>query len=409
MGYRHTATFNGYLGTCLLGGALLLTGAAPTAMGNTLFSALSEGTPSLDARYRHEVVDQDNALDDARASTLRVRLGYLTGEYRGFDSFIEAEHITAVGPENYNSTINGVTDRSVVADPLGTEVNQAYIRYRGLANTDLRYGRQRLALDNHRFIGTVGWRQNEQTYDGFTLVNTSLADTTLTAGYLYNANRVFSNASPMGNFGLRAPFFNVGYSGLAAGTISGYGYLLDFTGNEALSTQTYGLRFSGDRDLNPDTTLLYTLEYAYQSDYESNPASFDLDYYRLELGLQRAGVTARLGQEVLGSDGDNAFSTPLATLHAMNGWADQFLGTPVEGLQDTYVSVAGNLGGVNLLAVYHDFKSDRDSIDFGTELGFQATVAVAPGTVLGFKAASFDADERFVNIDKFWLWVNFSF
>ncbi|TVP54914.1 MAG: hypothetical protein EA349_10230 [Halomonadaceae bacterium] len=396
-------------GACLLGSALLVSGIAPAATANELLSALSSGTTSLDARYRYEVVDQDNALDDARASTLRVRLGYLTGDFHGFDGFIEAEHITAIGPENYNSTINGVTDRSVVADPTGTEVNQAYLRYRGLPGTDVRYGRQRLALDNHRFIGTVGWRQNEQTYDAFTLVNTSLADTTLTAGYLYNVNRIFSDASPVGNYSLRAPVVNARYQGLEAGTLSAYGYLLDFTDNETQSTQTYGLRFTGSSDLNPETALLYTLEYAYQADYESNPGSFDLDYYRLELGLQRAGITGRLGLEVLGSDGETAFQTPLATLHAMNGWTDQFLATPVTGLRDAYVSLSGSLAGVNLMAVYHDFTSDRDSIDYGSELGLQATYPVAPGTVVGIKAASYNADEFGVDTDKLWLWANYSF
>ncbi len=130
--------------------------------------ALTSGTASGDIRYRYEFVDQDNSLNNARASTIRTRLGYRTGEYQGFEAFLEAENVTAVGNENYNSTINGNTKRSVVADPTETEINQAYLRYKGFENTSLTYGRQRIALDNHRFIGNVGWRQNEQTFDGFT-------------------------------------------------------------------------------------------------------------------------------------------------------------------------------------------------------------------------------------------------
>ncbi|MDX1587513.1 MAG: alginate export family protein [Oleiphilaceae bacterium] len=400
-------------GPCLLVSAVLLGAPAQCLQagetGNELLSALSGGTTSVDARYRYELVDQDNALEEARASTLRVRLGYRTGGFYGFDAFVEAEHITAIGPENYNSTLNNRSDRSVVADPVGTELNQAYLRYRGLADTELRYGRQRLALDNHRFIGTVGWRQNEQTFDGFTLVNRSLPDTTITAGYLYNANRIFSDESPMGNFPLRAPLLNVRYEGLGAGSLTGYSYLLDFTDNEALSTQTHGLRFKGNSPLTDQTRLLYTLEYAYQGDYEGNPDNLDLNYHRLELGLSGGGVTGTVGREGLEGDGQNAFQTPLATLHAMNGWTDQFLATPDNGLRDTYVSVGGKLAGTSLKAVYHDFSSDRDSIDYGTELGFVATYPVAQGTVLGFKAARYSADERGVDTDKLWLWAGYTF
>lgn len=396
-------------GTALLS-ALTLGAATPAVSAPTFTEALTGGSPSLDARYRYEFVDQDDDdLDNAHASTLRVRLGYQTGNYQGFDALLESEHVTAIGSENYNSTINGNTERSVVADPTETEINQAWVRYTGLPDTDIRYGRQRLALDNHRFIGTVGWRQNEQTYDAFTVRNESIEDLTLTAGYLYNANRVFSDASPQGNFRLRAPIANASYSGLDAGTLSVYSYLLEFPDEEENSTQTWGARFSGDQAASDDLNLLYTLEYAYQRDYRNNPESFDVDYIRVEGGARTAGVTLRVGQERLGSYRGRGFQTPLATLHAMNGWTDQFLGTPENGLRDTYASVATAVAGVNLLAVYHDFRSDAGSSDFGQEMGLQATYSFGGHYTVGAKAAYYDADERGVDTTKAWLWGQVSF
>ena len=68
-----------------------------------------------------------------------------------------------VGNERYNSTINGLTQHPVVADPASTEINQSYLSYKGLADTILKYGRPVIIYDNHRFVGNVGWRQNEQT------------------------------------------------------------------------------------------------------------------------------------------------------------------------------------------------------------------------------------------------------
>lgn len=389
--------------------ALMLAAHSTSALAAGISEALTGGMPSLDVRYRYEFVDQDNPLDEAHASTVRTRLGYRTAQYQGIEAFFEAENVTAVGPENYNSTINGNTDHSVVADPTETEVNQAYLSYKGLADTTMTYGRQRFFLDNHRFIGTVGWRQNEQTFDGFTLVNESLADTKITAGYLYNANRIFSDAHPAGNFGLRAPVLNVQYKGLGVGALTGYGYLLDFTDLPAASTQTLGLRFSGGAAVSDGLKALYTLEYARQSDYEDNPQSFDVDYWLAEAGLAVSGITVKVGMESLGSDDGVAFQTPLATLHAMNGWTDQFLVTPADGLEDLFISAATFVGSVKLLAVYRDFSSDINSIDYGSEFGLQALYPISANYSVGAKLASYSADDFGVDTDKAWLWGQFKF
>ena len=45
-----------------------------------LASAITSGEASISGRYRYEHVDQDNVLDNANASTLRLRLNYRTGQ-----------------------------------------------------------------------------------------------------------------------------------------------------------------------------------------------------------------------------------------------------------------------------------------------------------------------------------------
>ncbi|MEQ6886956.1 alginate export family protein [Salicola sp. Rm-C-2C1-2] len=393
---------------------LALTLVTPPALAaDPVTEALSNGEANLDTRYRYELVDQSGFDEDAGASTLRTRLGYRTGEVGGFMGFLEAEHVTRLGGETYNSTINGVSDRPVVADPAETEINQAWVRYEGLADTRMTYGRQRFFLDNHRFIGTVGWRQNEQTFDGFTAVNESLPDTTLTGGYLYNANRIFSDASANGNAPMDTGVLNARYDGLAAGSLTAYTYLLSYENAPGDSTRSHGLRFSGESGLTDDLTALYTLEVARQSDYDDNPDSFDTDYYRIEAGARSSGVTAKVGQELLGSDeGNVAFQTPLATLHAMNGWADQFLATPDPGLRDTYVSVATAINGVSLKAVHHRFESDEGSDDYGSETGLVATWSPNSTYTVGAKAAFHQSEEgnrQTADTDKAWLWIDASF
>ncbi|NIX55640.1 MAG: hypothetical protein GWN14_06840, partial [candidate division Zixibacteria bacterium] len=95
-------------------------------------------------------------MTDAAASTVRTRMGYRTGETGGLSAFIEFEDVSEVGEKKYGGNY------SVVADPEITELNQAYVSYQAPGKSNVLLGRQRLILDNARFVGNVGWRQNEQ-------------------------------------------------------------------------------------------------------------------------------------------------------------------------------------------------------------------------------------------------------
>jgi hypothetical protein len=387
-------------------GMLALPGALAAADG--LAEALAGGRPWAELRYRYEHVDQASFARHANASTLRARVGYETGRFSGFALLLEAEAVAAVGVERYNSTVNGKTGYPTVADPEDTEINRAFLLYTGLPKTSLAYGRQRIAYDNQRFIGNVGWRQNEQTYDGFTLVNESLPDTRISAGYIYNVNRVFGEQSPVGNFKMASPVLNIGYRGFAAGELVAYAYLLDFKVTPAASTQTWGLRFRGSRPLG-EARATYAADYAVQRDYRGNPANFRLKYYRFEAGAALARLEFNVGYEVLGSNGAVAVQTPLATLHAMNGWADVFLATPAAGLRDFFPGVATTLGGIRFEAIYHDFRADRGGFRHGTEWDFQAVKALDKTWSVGAKYAAYHARRTAVDTDKFWLWVEAKF
>lgn len=389
-------------------GAGVLAVTAPTWAADSFTGALTGGKPNADLRLRYEGVDQANIAENASATTLRLRLGYETDTWQGFGAFVEAETITALFGERYNSTVNGKTSFPVVADPEGTEINQAYLSYAGLPGTRLKYGRQRIILDNHRFIGNVGWRQNEQTYDALTVTNASLPQTNITAGYIFNVNRVFSDKSPQGNFKMKSPIFNINYKGWSLGEVVGYGYLLDFADLAASSTQTYGLRLKGSAPLG-SVKALYTAEYATQRDYRDNPRDFGLKYYLLEGGVGLAAAEFKLGYEVLGGNGTVAFQTPLATLHSMNGWADLFLTTPATGLKDGYVSAATTVLGTRLEAIYHDFRADSNSTRYGTEWDLWAVKPIDKTYSVGAKYAGYSAKGFAVDTEKFWLWVEAKF
>jgi hypothetical protein len=375
----------------------------------TLDEALRGGKATLDVRYRYEYVDQNNALKNAEASTVRSRLGYGTAAYRSLSGYLEFENVTAVGAENYNSGANGKAAYSVVTDPEGSEVNQVHVAWDALSATKVKYGRQRIEFDNQRFIGCgggQGWRQNEQTFDALSVVNKALPGTSVSYAHLSNVNRVTG-----ANAEMKSDLLNVSYAGLTAGILTGYTYLLDYTKSAGQSTQTLGLRFSGAAKVGDGGKVLYTAEFAQQGDYAENPAAYTVNYYLAEVGGTMRGVTAKLGYEALQGDGAHSVQTPLATLHAFNGWADQFLVTPVNGLQDAYLSVDGAAAGVNLTAVYHGFYSYRGGAEYGAELNLQAMKKIANNYALIAKYASYNAGAApgIVDTDKMWLVGQLSF
>ncbi len=126
-----------------------------------------------------------------------------------------------------------------------------------------------------------------------------------------------------------------------------------------------------------------------------------------------SGMKATLGYEVLGSDsGEYGFSTPLATLHKFNGWADQFLGTPPQGLVDLYASLSGGLAGGKWAVVYHEFEADEESSgvdDLGDEIDLVYSRKFGSNYNGGIKYAAYTAGDTKVDADKLWVWVGMTF
>ncbi len=388
---------------------LLLAGSARGAEPASLPDALAQGKVSINARLRYEGVGQ-TGLRDAAALTLRTRLGFTTATLHGWKAMLEAENIVAADGDRYSQAgLNpGGTGRAVVADPESTEINQAWIGFEE-GKTQFTLGRQRLVLDNARFIGDVGWRQNQQTFDAAVVQDKSLAKTTLTYGFLHQINRVFGDRHLQGKWKSESHVAHANYGGFSLGTLAGYAYLLDFDNAAANSCATYGTSFNGSAPLSPDTKLLYRAEAALQSDYGSSALNYRARYLSLEAGVGFKPGSVSLGYEVLGQDNNVGFKTPLATLHAFNGWADLFLATPAAGLRDTYVKAAANLPeGFTFLAFYHRYTLDRTGADVGTEWNAQLVRKFGKFLSGTAKVADFRRDSlAYPDVRKFWLQIEF--
>lgn len=366
-------------------------------------SALRDSDTQLHLRTRFEDVSQDG-VENSNALTHRTRLTYQSGRYQGFGLLLEMDDIRAITDVDYNDGTGIYPGTAVIADPEGTEVNQSYLSYQA-ADTEARYGRQRIILDNQRFVGNVGWRQNEQTYDALSLRTQAIEDFTLFYAYVHNVNRVFGELTADGNHKHKSHLLNARYSGSDFGSLVAYGYMLDNEDTPALSSDTFGVRWEGVINQN----VSYNLEYATQSDADDNPTSYSADYLMAEALVSTEGFNIKVGYEVLGSDGGAAaFSTPLATLHGFQGWTDKFLGTPANGVEDLYFSAGHTLGPVDLSLVYHHFSANEGGMDYGSEWGIVAGSQLGP-VGLTVKYADYNADEFATDTRKLWLMATASF
>ncbi|MCH9698468.1 MAG: alginate export family protein [Gammaproteobacteria bacterium] len=368
------------------------------------------GKINIDVNWRFEYVDDSTNRKEGFGDPFRIRIGYLTPEFHGLTAFAEYEGVQTVFASKYNNLVNqNNTSRGVVADPERHEVNRLWVQYAGIPDTKLKVGRQRIKLDNDRFIGNVGWRQLEQTYDSVRLTNTTLPDTTFDFAYIWKQRDIFSKNVNMDTF-----ITNISYTGFEYGKLAAYAYLLDYDdAADSLrfrrANHTYGLYFQGKAPLAENLKLVYKAEYAHQWDFQKNPVSYSTDYFNGELGFDIHGVTVKGGIEQLSADNGIGFQTPLSTLHAFNGWADLFLATPPDGLQDIYVSVSTVVKGVKLLGVFHNFTDDNHNIDYGHEFNALALKKFGKHYSVLVKYAHYEADEFRTDTDRFWLQLGMSF
>jgi len=385
-------------------------------------------------RPRWENVDDGNAkTTNANAYTARTKLK-VTGNLLDVDGLSASVGIISVnnfGSHTYNWAYNkktkvfapGYTDGSkpysVVADPQAAMISNAEINYK-TGDTLLHAGRGQVNLDNQRFIGTVGWRQLERSYDSVFVANNSIKNLSVLAAWVYGFQGVSANETADTNTIL----LHAAYSVMPELKVTAYDYMI------ANAHDTYGLALTGNVKMDA-AKLNYRVEYAMQKDATMEKGTqtpttgkADASYYNLDLGANVNGILAGINYEFLsgsnGNDGKTAFACTLGTNHKFNGWADQFLKTPEGGLQDANIRLgykAKDFG--KFLAIYHVFYADkkvtgqRQSIDQGSE--FDAVYANKIPGVKNLKGlvkyANFSKGKVAAtnDVQKIWAMVDYKF
>jgi hypothetical protein len=370
--------------------------------------------PIADARLRYEHVDQAGIADEADALTFRLRAG---GQATAGDWSLLVEGEAAVAAiDRYNDGLNGKARYPLVVDPESVDLNRAQLRYAHGAFAATA-GRQRIELLDQRFVGSAGFRQNEQTFDALRVQWGKPTGLSADISYVWSVNTV------NGSRGTGARQRAIGGDSLFAllghptpiGTLTGFAFLVDqdeaVVQGYRLSSQTYGLRLAGSRQLAPAWKLAYAASWARQRDWHRNPNRYRADYALAEASLATGALTATAGNELLGADRGVAltsFQTPLASLIKFQGWADRLTTTPPNGIRDLYGSLGygwkktGPADAIGLSAAWHRFDSDRLDQHYGDEWDLLATARRGRATLSAryahYRAATFATDT-----DRFWL------
>jgi len=330
---------------------------------------------SGELRPRYEYVDvKNNATDAANAFTMRTRLAMEASLFgvSGLSTKVGITTVNNFGMDHYAPATAGYEK---VVDPQQAMLSEMYVAYT-VADTTMLIGRSHVNLDDQRFIGTVGWRQMERAYDTATVINKSVKDLTLLASYVHS----YAGVGSVTTTDTSSVLVNVNYKAADAITVSGFGYML------ANIHDTYGVRLSGKIPAGDSVKLNYAASYAMQKDNSLTYGSagttraIDASYYDIAIGANISGLLLGAEYEVLGkasnaTDADG-FSTPLATLHKFQGFADAFLGRTKgsggnkNGLKDMNAKIGYKTKGFGkLIAWYHKFDAETGANDdLGSEI-----------------------------------------
>ena len=369
----------------------------------------------LNSRLRAEAAESAADIDGSSAVlSLRNRFGVeLTAPWISF--LAEGEHTWILSNTSDYSPFPGGT-RSTIGDPDSLDLNRLQVTLGGKDNpARMTLGRQMIAYDDQRFVGSVGWRQNDQTFDAASIQYRPIDSLTLDYAYLDQVNRIFGNNAPLAaleRWHSESHLFHAEWKPATGHTLTGFLHLLDFDNAPRFSSDTLGLEWRGTADADiVGWKPSWIITAAHQQDATNNPNDYAAQYLRARLDLARSGWKISTGYEHLGSDdGREAFQFPLGTNHAFNGYADAFLTTPVNGLRDLHAFLEtppDPYGCTHRIALHH-FESDNTSQSLGNEIDWSVRRPFGKSVYAQFVAAWLEGDGpqpdvRRVSLELDWI------
>lgn len=394
---------------------------------NRLWPWLKKGKISFNTRLRFEGFERDGApfTATAYAPTLRLALGYETPAYHGFSVFAQGEAVIVTGPADYSDPTLPSQNRPnlpAILDPKSVELNQGYVKWvhgDPHKNIALTVGRQELTLNDGRFLGSSSWRQVHGSFDAARVDAQLPLNFSFTYAYINRFLREVGYDATDGHPPMHTHMFNLAWNKTGDISVALYGLLAGYRAPAQfpLATQTYGLRANGPYQFNENWSLVYTVEFAKQMNYGSNPNREDENYYLGEIGPGWHDFSVKAGYAVLGGrSATDLLTTPFAP--PRNGWTDLFFNNPSSvvgnGLEARYVTASGPirfLGGAVATVIYYDYHSDYPQVHYGSELDSSMAYKikkVSDRWEIGWRFGRYWADHLFSNAVRTSIYTSFT-
>lgn len=384
----------------------------------TAAEAVAETTHEWDwgSRVRYANVDANNS---GQSASLLLR-GNMQSQWNDmFSTFVEVDSVSSTFKDDHSDGVR-FNGQPLLQDPPGTEFNQAFAS----VNTDrflLHLGRQRINLDNQRFVGGNGFWQNEQTFDALFSQAKVASNSRFTYSYIANANRIFGEDADKNNpgrdalpSGITSPRPPANYGDHEQHThlthfewnewdytrITAYAHRMENLDMPAVSNATYGASYSVNYKVD---RLKYRvqLEAAQQDRFDLGRDR--LPYYLVDAGLGVDTLELIARYEVLGENGGVAFITPLGSNHKFEGWAGVIGNTPNTGVRTASLGVLWRASPIRVEAHYLFFKDDVRGQAIGEEWDLDIAFRPIRKHNLSLRLAHFEPENNSGAIRKVFL------
>lgn len=367
-----------------------------------------------DLKIRYELADIDGFERSADAVTARLKSGFETQVAPKWHFLLEGEGILSLEGARQPASGPPIGDAPIIADFQNAELNRFQLSTSIVPKTQLTLGRQRVSLDDMRFVGLSDFRQSDVTFDAVRAQGRWLGPLQFDVSYIWKFNRRFGIKERAGGLSSDSWLFNVSLP-TPIGQLTGFYYDIetDWVRN-ALPSQRFdaasvGFRLDG-RWQRDNVGLTWEASLADQEAQE--PSSGESLYYAMaSVGGRLGDVSLTARYEALEGDGTRAFETPYGMLHIFQGDADVFLRTPADGIVDRSVRLNWQIGswdwlrGLRFSAKYHHFEAERISTDYGDEIDL-ALSGVISSTRWSIEYARYNATGFGADTERLWLTVS---
>lgn len=341
-----------------------------------------DNTLDWSARARYAEFDGD---ESARAASLLLRATLDTHWNDTFSTDVQLDNVSRAFKNEHSDGVH-LNGKPVIPDPGGFDLNQIYVKA-NLDSVTFKLGRQRINLDDQRFVGGNGFWQNEQTFDA-ALANVKLfSNSQLTYAYIDNANRIYGEdadkylqpgdqnyagpeserpAASLGDHRHHTHLVELDLNEWDYSQVKTYAFHIDNVTMPSVSNNTVGGNYTFTYKLDA-VRYHVKLETAAQKQTEINDSPV-LPYYLANIGVGISHIEFDGRYEVLGNKEGTSFVTPLASGHDFQGLANQISNYAAGGLKDASIGISWRSSPFKIESRYHQFNAYTNNDYLAQEL-----------------------------------------